>query len=193
MSRVLGTPTSVPTVARLGMGRLGPSPRTDLSVSPEKKGRSHMATANDAPHQRASVEFVTLANHAECANGLLYLSGAGFDQLYRPSAPEGQEPTVHFGIAVSVLVPWTETNRKHRVVITIIDDDGHSLIQGDGELEVGRPPGTPPGSDLRAALAINFSMPCPKHGGYRVTAELGGRGKSVHFRVVDRPELRRAG
>lgn len=151
-----------------------------------------MGTPTGPPRPRASVEFVTLANHAECVNGLLYLSGAGFDKLFRPPAPEGQTPNIHFGVAVSVLVPWAETNRKHKLVITVADDDGEVLMQIDGELEIGRPAGAVPGNDLRAPFAAGFVGPCPKPGGYNVTASIGGRGKSVHFDVLDAPPLQRA-
>jgi len=73
---------------------------------------------------------------------------------------------LHFGIAVSVLVPWTETNRTHRFQIRIeYEDGGPPVVQMDGEVEVGRPPGAQDGADQRAVLAINTLTQCPKAGG----------------------------
>ena len=57
----------------------------------------------------AQIELLTLANHAEVQNGLLYLSGAGWDRVTR-AYKEGKKPRPqHFAIALSVLVPWAET------------------------------------------------------------------------------------
>ena len=102
----------------------------------------------------ATIEMLTLANHVEAINGLLYLSGAGWNRVTR-RYPKGGVPTPHnFGIGVSVLVPWTEANRKHHLSLRIEDEDQHEQTSVNGELEVGRPAGVPEGSDLR---------PCWRH------------------------------
>ena len=90
----------------------------------------------------AEIELLTLANHAEVQNGLLYLSGAGWDTVTR-SYQEGNQPAPqHFSIALSVLVPWMETNQPHLVVIRVEDEDGHEhLMEATANIEVGRPPG----------------------------------------------------
>jgi hypothetical protein len=134
----------------------------------------------------AEIEMLTLANHAEAVNGLLYLSGAGWDRVTR-RYPRGQKPLPnHFGIAVSVLIPWTEANRKHHLSLWIESEDGgQSLIRADGELEVGRPPGVPEGSDRRAVLAIDAQVVFPAAGGYRLVGQIGEGRRTYGFSVVD--------
>ncbi len=135
----------------------------------------------------AEIELLTLANHAEVQNGLLYLSGAGWDTVTR-AYQEGKKPRPqHFSIALSVLVPWVETNKRHRVVIRVEDEDGlHKLMQATANLEVGRPPGKVPGSDSRSPLVVTGLVHFPKAGGYRVRATLGDEQRDYSFRVIDR-------
>ena len=85
-----------------------------------------------------------------------------------------------------VLVPWTEANRKHRLSIWIEGEDGgEPLLRTEGDLEVGRPPGVPEGSDLRAVLAVDATIGFPKAGGYRLVAKVGSERRSYGFTVVD--------
>lgn len=134
------------------------------------------------------IEFVTLANHAEAVNGLLYLSGAGWSDHWRAPGPENSLPPTHLGIGISVLVPWTETNRRHHLVVIVEGEDGGAeFVKAEADLEVGRPPGLPPGTDLRAVLALNADVALPEEGAYRIVATLGQKKKSVTFRVHNQP------
>lgn len=137
------------------------------------------------------IEYIALSNHAEAVNGLLYLSGAGWTDHWRQPDQNGQFGSLHFGIGVSILVPWTETNRRFELKLRVEGEDGEpELANFDGELEVGRPPGLPPGSDLRAVLAINVDTVFPKPGGYRIKGRIGDAPdseRSVSFRVIDQP------
>lgn len=137
----------------------------------------------------AEIEFLILADHAEAVGGKLYLTGAGWTDYWRAPVPEGQPPPItHLGIAVSILVGWTDTNRPHRLHMRIENEDGTlQLANVEGDIEVGRPPGTPPGSDQRAVLAVNADVQFPSLGGYRITAEIGDRIRTVSFRVHDAP------
>lgn len=133
------------------------------------------------------IELLTVANHAEAINGLLYLSGAGWTDLSRPVQPGGQVPVNHIGIGVAILVSWTETNQPHRVTLRIENADGQVLVNMQGDLEMGRPAGLPPGSDLRGVMAINGEVQFPAAGIYRVVASVGTDVRSVTFRVHDTP------
>ena len=131
--------------------------------------------------------MLTLANHAEVQNGLLYLSGAGWDTVTR-SYQQGKKPRPqHFSIALSVLVPWMETNQPHRVVIRVEDEDAQNqLMEATANIEVGRPPGKVPGSDSRSPLVVSGIVHFPKPGGYRVRATLGDEQRDYSFRVIDK-------
>jgi len=137
----------------------------------------------------ADIALLTLANHAEVQNGLLYLSGAEWDTLTR-SFEAGKRPEPHrLSIALSVVVPWTEANLPQHVTVWVEDEDSNSkLLSAELDLEVGRPPGRPPGSDFRSPLAISANVEFPREGGYRVVAEVGDarHQKTYAFRVVDR-------
>lgn len=133
----------------------------------------------------AEIEFLLIANHAEAYAGTLTVMGAGWTDHWRGPYPPGQPPLTHFGIGVGVLVPWTETNRRHHLVMRLEAEDGHVVATVEGDLELGRPPGIPPGSDQRAVMALNVDTQLPGPGGYRIAAELGQNVKSVSFRVHD--------
>jgi hypothetical protein len=133
------------------------------------------------------IELLTVANHAEAVNGLLYLSGAGWTDLFRPVHASGQVPVNHIGIGVAILVSWNETNQPHRITLRIENADGQVLVNVQGDLEMGRPPGLAPGSDLRGVMAINGEVQFPSAGIYRVVATAGQDVRSVTFRVHDAP------
>jgi uncharacterized protein DUF6941 len=133
------------------------------------------------------IELLTVANHAEAINGLLYLSGAGWTDLRRPMPPEGQPPISHIGIAIAVLVGWNETNQRHRINMRLETADGRELANMQADLEMGRPPGLPQGSDLRGVIAINAELVFPAAGSYRVLAAVADNRRSVSFRVHDVP------
>ncbi len=131
----------------------------------------------------AEIEYVTIANHAEAINGLLYLAGAGWTDHWRIRSPEGQVPITHIGLGVSVLVPWGETNRRHHLLVRIESEDGVEVARAEAQIELGRPPGATLGSDFRAVIAMNVDAQIQETGGYRVVAKLGEQLKSVSFRV----------
>lgn len=134
------------------------------------------------------IEYLLLADHAEAANGKLTVMGAGWTDAWRVRVPDAPIPITHFGIGVSVLVPWTETNRPHHLVLRIEHEDGATEIGAiETDLEIGRPPGLPHGSDQRAVLAVNADIQFPLEGGWRVAARLGEQTKTASFRVHDNP------
>jgi hypothetical protein len=135
------------------------------------------------------VEILTVANHAEAINGLLYLSGGGWTDLWRGNLPPNQPaPINHFGIGLAVRVGWNETNRRHHLIVRLAHEDGEEVFRAEADVEVGRPPGIPEGSDQRAVLAISADMQFPMPGTYRLSTELAREERSVSFRVHDRPQ-----
>ncbi|CAN5684647.1 hypothetical protein BH24ACT26_BH24ACT26_02110 [soil metagenome] len=137
----------------------------------------------------ASIEYLVVANHAEVQNGHLFISGAGWTDLVRGVRPEAGPPVTHIGIALSIIVPFTETGRRHHFTIRIEREDGPEVTRVEGDLEMGRPVGLPAGADQRAVLAVNADISFPEPGGYRVIAFLGAGEdqKTSSFRVHDQP------
>ncbi|WP_420622815.1 DUF6941 family protein [Candidatus Poriferisodalis sp.] len=141
------------------------------------------------------IEMLTLANHAEVQNGLMYLSGAEWDTLTRDIPNGTPPPPQHLGIGVSVVVGWTEANERHMLHLWIEDEDGQpGLLDVNAELEVGRPVGKVHGTDSRAPFAINGIITFPKAGHYAICAQVGNEAPLKYpFRVVDRSSPSRPG
>jgi hypothetical protein len=137
------------------------------------------------------IEYVTLANHAESINGLLYLQGAGLTDLAANVMPTGQLASVHLGIGLSILVGWNETNIVYPLQFAMLHEDGGDpVFAGEGQIESGRPPGTPAGGELRSVIAIGADVVFPRPGGYRFEATLAGETKAVSLRVhANRPPV----
>jgi hypothetical protein len=105
-----------------------------------------------------------LADAAEAVNGKLYILGGGWSV----AGPEA----VQSAIALKIEVPWDQANRRHSIVLSLQNADGHPVVlptpDGErpveirGDFEVGRPAGLTPGTPLDAAVAINLGrIPLP--------------------------------
>ena len=137
--------------------------------------------------ETVTIDFVMLANHVEAGNGLLYISGGGWTDHHRVVQSDRVPPS-HFGIAVSVCIPWTATNLPHSIAIRIEDGDASTtVVRSQAQLNVGRPAALPPGAEQHAFVAVNVDTVFPKPGGYRVVASLDEDAdtRSWAFRVHD--------
>lgn len=130
-----------------------------------------------------NIEYVTVANHAEAVNGLLYLQGAGLTDILQPIDTAGQPGIVHVGIGVSMLVGWNETNHSYPLTITVEHEDGEVIVTIEAEVETGRPAGLAPGSDQRSVMAVSGEVQFVRPGAYRVRARMESQETSVTFRV----------
>lgn len=136
----------------------------------------------------AELDFLILANHVEVQNGLLYMNGGGWSDHHRGVLAGSPPPVSTFGIAVGVLVPWSETNVPHQLSVGIEDEDGASVAQLGASLTTGRPPELPPGADQRAVMAMMFNLQFQRPGEYRIVARLGDQSpRMTTFRVHDHP------
>lgn len=95
-------------------------------------------------------------------SGKLHMLGAGWSITSSPTAPQA--------VAVLIKVPWDRANQPMPLSLQLLDGDGHPVLLPsplgqtpvlvESSLEVGRPPGVPPGSPIDASFALNV-QPMP--------------------------------
>lgn len=130
------------------------------------------------------VDFLILADSAQVQGEKLYMLGGGWSLIWAR-----QFPTQHqMAIAAGILVPWLETNQRHRFKIEVRAEDGAVFSTLEGEFEQGRPPGLAPGSTQRVMLAMNLGLRLERPAEAVVELSLDGQvAKSVPFRIVESP------
>ena len=108
-----------------------------------------------------------LCDAAQEVGGKLYVLGGGWTNLLHPDMPS----SVALGIVIHF--DWNETNRRQLIELELQTDEGE-LVEFEGEpirvqtqMEVGRPPGVKPGSEINAPLASSFHGLALPAGGYR--------------------------
>ncbi len=136
----------------------------------------------------AEIEILILANPVEAVNGLLYVSGGGWTDHWRPAPGQGPPVVSHLGVGVTILVPWTAATTSHPLAVAIETEDGRPVGQMATQVTLTRPPGMPPGTEQRAVLALALNLVFPAAGAYRVVARLDEIvTRTVSFRVHDMP------
>lgn len=128
-------------------------------------------TANDS----VSIESLILANHVESVNGLLYISGGGWNNHNRLVAPGNPPPVSHLGLALIIAVPWHQTNRVHSVTIEFRDEDATVIGSVNAQINVGRPPTLRPGSIQYPTIGLPMDILFPHTGGYEIVARVDGQ------------------
>jgi len=152
----------------------------DMPKTPRRRpARARGSTVAVGP-ARIEIDFVILADFAQAVQGKLSLIGGGWN-LHHPRQYPSALP---FGLGIGILVPWSETNRRHAFKFIIRKSEGPQLIAGEGEFEVGRDVGTPPGMTQRATLGIAGQLNLPEPGTYEVIVTAGGGEKRVIFEAL---------
>jgi hypothetical protein len=114
-----------------------------------------------------------LCDAAQEIGGKLYILGGGWS--VRPVQPVAQ-----MAIAIKISIGWHEANAPVAFELRLMTQDGEPVNPGagpvviQGQLEVGRPPGLPAGTDLDSALALNVGFPLGA-GGYRWELDLANQ------------------
>ena len=94
----------------------------------------------------------------DAPSGKVHLMGAGWSVTAPIPGPRA--------VAVFIKVGWNEANEPHKFELRMVDADGQTAtvagpagtqpLEFQGNLEVGRPPGIPQGSDIDASFVINL-------------------------------------
>jgi hypothetical protein len=91
-------------------------------------------------------------------------------------------------LAVSILVPWSATNRPHTVVVTIQSADAAVLAEQHRPLAVGRPATIEPGTSRRSLLVLRVPVRLPGPGRYVALASVNDTSETrVTFRALALP------
>jgi hypothetical protein len=101
---------------------------------------------------------VLVADAAQELGGKIYALGVGWSVIPTPTPPHA--------LIILIDVDWTETNRRFNLRAELVDSDmqpvmvqtgvGEQPVQIEGEVEVGRPAGLPPGSSIRVPFVASF-------------------------------------
>jgi hypothetical protein len=118
-----------------------------------------------------------LCDYAEVMNGKLYVMGGGLDNVFIP--PGGG---VALALGILLHVPWQETNRPQKLHIVLVTEDGDAVPAGpeqeplviDGQVEVGRPPGTVAGYSFPVPVGIRLPPLVLSPGRFRFELHLNG-------------------
>lgn len=138
------------------------------------------------------IEWLILADSAQVVGNKLYLLGGGWDRL---TVNTGFPLDQRCALAMSIRVPWNETNQKHTFEVEVASEDPtseapKSLIKAGGQFEVGRPPGIPQGQDQRIQVAVDMNLRIDSEGTKVVVARIEGQEmQRTHFNVVPGPML----
>lgn len=133
------------------------------------------------------VEWLILADSAQVVANKLYLLGGGWDRL---TAHKGVPFEQRFAIALSVKVPWNETNQRHKFEVEVVSEDQEteeprSIAKINGQFEVGRPAGIPVGQEQRVQLAIDLGLKFDSLGTKTIIASINGiESRRLSFMVV---------
>lgn len=128
-----------------------------------------------------------LCDYAEELGGKLYVMGGGWSRNYTPNQPS------NMSLAVKLAVPWNEANQPYDIVLRLVDDNHEKVSNPDGKdiglegkIEVGRPPGLKPDSNLDFAMAWRFDGLILKPGTYVWELLIGNNVvESTVFDVID--------
>lgn len=119
------------------------------------------------------VDCFLLADAAQVANGKLFVLGGGWARLTADSLPVSRA----YELAVRVVVPWTETNRKLSFDLQMVDEDGKLLLDPAvrADISVGRPVQLTEGTDQVVPLTLRLpNVRLEKPGRYAFTLSFEG-------------------
>jgi hypothetical protein len=134
-------------------------------------------------------DFAFLTDCAEVVNGKLYIMGGCFDTIYARSLPFVYRP---FSFVMRLEMSPAELDRKHKIEVHVLDEDGRRIASVGGDLEVSRNPTLPRGRPQGFLNVMNFAnFKFDKLGDYSFEIMANGSSiKSVRFRVTESPQSR---
>lgn len=74
----------------------------------------------DTSNAAAPSATIMLCDYAQVAEGKLTIVGGGWNEMHTIGSPTS--------VAVLLEMPWNATEREHSVLLELIDEDGHPVI-----------------------------------------------------------------
>ncbi|HEX7166491.1 MAG TPA: hypothetical protein VF230_05885 [Acidimicrobiales bacterium] len=113
-----------------------------------------------------------LCDWADAIGGKLYIQGGGWTTV-RQNTP------ATIAVAAVVRVPYHQTNVRHTVAVTLLDEDGQGFpaaqpFRLEMQVELGRPPGMRKGEESVVPLAARLQGVEFPPGGYRFEVSVNG-------------------
>lgn len=116
-----------------------------------------------------------LCDHAQVADGKLFINGGGISRFYGPGLPPSTT------IAALLLVPWDQTNEPIEIDLQLLDADGQAVKDNMGveirikaQTEVGRPPGMEKGISIDLPITFHVGGMYLPAGRYMWKLTVGG-------------------
>ena len=135
------------------------------------------------------VDFAFLADAAEVANGKLHLVGGAFDTIWTQQVPLNYPK---LSLAMRLLLSAAELDRKHKVEIRIMNEDGKVVPPSvGGDLEISKNPNLPKGWKQGFMTVMNFAnLTFPAFGDYSFELIVDNRSeKSIPLRIAQSVKL----
>ena len=135
------------------------------------------------------LDFAFLADAAEVANGKLHVVGGAFDTIWTRSVPL-RYPKISF--AMRLLLSASEFDRKHKIEIKIMHEDGKVIPPSiGGDLEIRKNPNLPKGWKQGFLSVMNFvDLTFPAFGDYSFELIVNNTGvKSIPLRIAQEIDL----
>ena len=136
------------------------------------------------------VDFAFLADGAEVANGKLHLVGGAFDTIWTRSVPFNHPK---LSLVIRLLSSAAELDRKHKVEIRIMNEDGKVIPPSiGGDLEIQKNPNLPKGWKQGFMTVMNFAnLNFPNFGDYSFELLVDNKSeKSIPLRIAQAVDLK---
>lgn len=133
---------------------------------------------------------MVLCDAADVVNNKLYILGGGWTHLFAAGTRSAH------AVAMIFSFDWSEANKPHTVTIELRDEDGELVHDPDDDspvskstgIEVGRPPGSKPGSSFNVPTIFNLTNFEFASGGYEWSVQVNGAVMAkTPFRVSEPP------
>jgi hypothetical protein len=117
-----------------------------------------------------------LADHAQVADGKLFISGGGWTACGPGASP--------CAVAVLFHVPWQETDERVSFALRLVDEDGRPVyqpgaedglpVQVNGHFNARSRPGMTPGAEINVPMTFNIVLHLEPGGRYSWVLEVDG-------------------